>query len=129
MKINSNTLYKTAEILLGRIVPAFSGMVILLALFCLGMIMFGCHSERPKPEEIQLSALSAGTEEERSSRLDRIADLLRALDADLTYPSTRPRSTIDWILVPRNCGIADYRVQSSTLSDHHPVVAEISLPR
>ena len=34
----------------------------------------------------------AGTEEERSSRLDRIADLLRALDADLTYPSTRPRS-------------------------------------
>jgi endonuclease/exonuclease/phosphatase family metal-dependent hydrolase len=47
--------------------------------------------------------------------------------AESTYHSTRPRSTIDWILAPRNCRIVKYRVESSTLSDHRPVVAELSL--
>ena len=46
---------------------------------------------------------------------------------ELTYHSTQPASTIDWILLPKNCQIIEYRVESSTLSDHRPVVAELSL--
>ncbi len=48
---------------------------------------------------------------------------------ELTYHSSQPTSTIDWILVPKNCQIGEYRVESSTLSDHRPVVAELSLER
>lgn len=47
--------------------------------------------------------------------------------AELTYHSTQPASTIDWILVPRNWHIIEYRVEPSVLSDHRPVVAELSL--
>lgn len=46
---------------------------------------------------------------------------------ELTYHSTRPISVIDWILIPTNGHIFNYRVQSTTLSDHRPVVAELSL--
>ncbi len=57
MKISSDVLYKTAQIILSRIVPALSVLVVLFALFCLGLICistYGCHSEPPKPEEIEL---------------------------------------------------------------------------
>jgi endonuclease/exonuclease/phosphatase family metal-dependent hydrolase len=47
--------------------------------------------------------------------------------AELTFRSDQPKSIIDWILVPRNCRILDYRVNSSTLSDHRPVVAKLSM--
>ncbi len=47
--------------------------------------------------------------------------------AGQTFRADQPKWIIDWILVPRNCRILDYRVESSTLSDHRPVVAELSL--
>jgi endonuclease/exonuclease/phosphatase family metal-dependent hydrolase len=47
--------------------------------------------------------------------------------AELTYHSTQPVATIDWILVPKNCQIVEYRVEPATLSDHRPVVADLSL--
>ncbi len=47
--------------------------------------------------------------------------------AELTFHSTQPKWVIDWILVPRNLQLIDYRVESSTLSDHRPVVADILL--
>ena len=46
---------------------------------------------------------------------------------ELTYHSTQPKSTIDWVLIPRNWQFIDYRVESSTLSDHRPVVADLLL--
>lgn len=47
--------------------------------------------------------------------------------AELTFRADQPKWIIDWILVPRNCHIVDYRVNSSTLSDHRPVVAKLSM--
>ncbi len=47
--------------------------------------------------------------------------------AELTFRADQPKWIIDWILVPRNCHILDYRVESSELSDHRPVVAELSV--
>lgn len=64
MKISSDVLYKTAQIILSRIVPALSVLVVLFALFCLGLICistYGCHSEPPKPEEIELSDYDYGS--------------------------------------------------------------------
>jgi endonuclease/exonuclease/phosphatase family metal-dependent hydrolase len=49
--------------------------------------------------------------------------------AELTYHSTQPAATIDWILVPKHCQIVEYRVEPSALSDHRPVVADLSLER
>ncbi|MGD9364275.1 MAG: endonuclease/exonuclease/phosphatase family protein [Desulfobacteraceae bacterium] len=46
---------------------------------------------------------------------------------ELAYHSARPISVIDWILFPKNYQVLYYRVESSTLSDHRPVVAELSL--
>jgi endonuclease/exonuclease/phosphatase family metal-dependent hydrolase len=43
----------------------------------------------------------------------------------LTYHSTQPKSVIDWVLVPRYWQFIDYRVESSELSDHRPVVADL----
>lgn len=47
--------------------------------------------------------------------------------AEMTFPADQPEWISDWILVPRNCHVLDYRVESSTLSDHRPVVAELSM--
>jgi len=48
---------------------------------------------------------------------------------DLTFPSVKPRSVIDWILVPPSWTIRSKTVIDSTLSDHKLVVMEVELPR
>ncbi len=45
-----------------------------------------------------------------------------------TFHSTHPITTIDWILIPKQSRMLEYRVVPTTLSDHRPVVAELSLP-
>ncbi len=46
---------------------------------------------------------------------------------DFTFHSQRPQSVIDWIFVPQDSIVIDYRIESSELSDHRPVVAEVQL--
>jgi endonuclease/exonuclease/phosphatase family metal-dependent hydrolase len=46
---------------------------------------------------------------------------------EMTYPAVAPTRVIDWILIPTNWQFADYRVISSPLSDHRPVVADLQL--
>lgn len=43
----------------------------------------------------------------------------------LTFPSMKRRSVIDWILIPREARLVNYEVIDSLLSDHCPVVAEV----
>ena len=62
-----------------------------------------------------------------SSLFQRQPEQPSGSSAESTYHSTRPESIIDWILVPRNWQILEYRVESPTLSDHRPVVVELSL--
>ncbi len=44
----------------------------------------------------------------------------------LTFPSRRPRWRLDWIMASRDLHFHKYRVLSDRLSDHLPVVAEMS---
>lgn len=48
-------------------------------------------------------------------------------DGLLTFPAEQPIRVIDWVLIPRAWQFVDYRAVPTTLSDHRPVVAEISL--
>lgn len=48
-------------------------------------------------------------------------------DSEFTYHSAKPTSTIDWILAPRESPFLEYSIVPSTLSDHRPVWAQISL--
>ena len=47
----------------------------------------------------------------------------------MTFPSTEPRSIIDWILIPKDFSFRSYRVIHSTLSDHRMVAADIVVPK
>ncbi len=62
-----------------------------------------------------------------SSLFQRRPERPSGAPAEGTYPSDQPQSIIDWILVPKNCQLLDYRVEPSTLSDHRPVVASLVL--
>jgi endonuclease/exonuclease/phosphatase family metal-dependent hydrolase len=42
-----------------------------------------------------------------------------------TFPANRPRSTIDWILIPPDWNFLGYQVRSSRLSDHRLVYADV----
>lgn len=44
---------------------------------------------------------------------------------DMTFPSTAPLRVIDWILIPSSWSFAKYQVETSPLSDHLPVVADV----
>ena len=44
----------------------------------------------------------------------------------LTFPADLPNQIIDWILIPKQWRLDDYRAIDSTLSDHRPVTAAIS---
>ncbi|MDA0658415.1 MAG: endonuclease/exonuclease/phosphatase family protein [Planctomycetota bacterium] len=46
----------------------------------------------------------------------------------LTFPSMKRRSVIDWIFIPQEARLVNYEVVDSLLSDHCPVVADI-MPR
>ena len=48
-------------------------------------------------------------------------------DADCTYPSKAPDRVIDWILIPDDWRFEKFRVLSSQLSDHRPVVATVRI--
>lgn len=48
--------------------------------------------------------------------------------SELTYHSARPERLIDWVLIPADWQFVDYRVVSSTLSDHRPVVTGLLMP-
>jgi len=78
------------------------------------------HSRKDADEGNALDVLDA------SSLFQRRPEHGPVADADLTFHSAQPRSIIDWILVPRDCQVIDYRVIPSTLSDHRPVVAHLS---
>ncbi len=47
-------------------------------------------------------------------------------DAELTYRSDDPKSIIDWILVSLPLRFESHAVEPSTLSDHRPVVADVT---
>lgn len=47
--------------------------------------------------------------------------------AQFTYPTTSPNRVIDWILIPQDWRFEKYEVESSTLSDHRPVYADVEL--
>ena len=47
--------------------------------------------------------------------------------AAMTFHSDRPRSVIDWILIPSHWHFAAYRSIDTKLSDHRPVVASIEI--
>lgn len=64
-----------------------------------------------------------------SARFQRRPEQPSGSPGELTYHSARPASTIDWILVPSAWRIVEYRVEPSTLSDHRPIVAGLSLER
>lgn len=46
----------------------------------------------------------------------------------LTFHAERPRSVIDWILLPRDWKFTNYQAIDSLLSDHRPVIAEAERP-
>jgi len=45
--------------------------------------------------------------------------------SELTFRADNPKSIIDWILISNSLAFQSYKVESSDLSDHRPVVAEI----
>ena len=47
---------------------------------------------------------------------------------ELTFRSFEPINAIDWVLIPADWELAEYRVLDSQHSDHRPVIAEIELP-
>jgi len=44
--------------------------------------------------------------------------------AEFTFSTTKPRSVIDWILIPPNCKILSKKVAGGQLSDHYAVIME-----
>jgi len=49
-------------------------------------------------------------------------------ESDLTFQGSEPYCVIDWILIPRAWQFVEYHVERSTLSDHRPVYADVTLP-
>jgi endonuclease/exonuclease/phosphatase family metal-dependent hydrolase len=47
--------------------------------------------------------------------------------SDLTFPSSSPRSAIDWIVTTTNAHQSDKKIYQSNLSDHHMVTTRLSL--
>ena len=47
-------------------------------------------------------------------------------EVGFTFHSARPRSIIDWILIPRRWDFLRYEVLASGLSDHRPIIADVS---
>lgn len=45
--------------------------------------------------------------------------------SQMTFPADVPVRLIDWVLIPTSSSFQDYRVGSSELSDHRPVIATI----
>ena len=56
-----------------------------------------------------------------------VREAVTAEKANFTYSSSKPKSTIDWIIPTKPNTILEYRVIDSTLSDHRPVFARIGL--
>jgi len=46
----------------------------------------------------------------------------------MTYSTSQPSRTIDWVLIPAGWQFQEYRTIDSQLSDHRPVVADVILP-
>ncbi|KKM89727.1 hypothetical protein LCGC14_1245790 [marine sediment metagenome] len=57
----------------------------------------------------------------------RTAPTGKAEKSDLTFPSTDPKSVIDWILIPKNWQVLAKSVPASTLSDHNPVIMDVRM--
>jgi len=49
--------------------------------------------------------------------------------SDLTFRSDKPKSVIDWILIPVDAEFSSYQVKQSLLSDHLPVVSDVLLKK
>ena len=47
-------------------------------------------------------------------------------DEQLTFHADAPQNIIDWVLIPNGWSYTDYHVELSTLSDHRPVLVEVS---
>ena len=47
-------------------------------------------------------------------------------DDELTFHSANPSCVIDWVLIPLNWHFLHYKVESSRLSDHRPVYADVA---
>lgn len=66
-----------------------------------------------------------------SKSLDLLRDsgrFTRIVADQLTHPARKPDRTIDYILVPAEWELLEYRVLKSTVSDHRPVFARVRCP-
>ena len=51
-----------------------------------------------------------------------------AVDGPMTFPSTEPDQTIDFVFAPRDWTLVDHKVIQTDCSDHLPVVSTFRLP-
>lgn len=63
---------------------------------------------------------------DRGGILQRLPNSVPVPSDRLTFHSTEPNRVIDWVLIPRNAKYDKYEVIPSELSDHRPIMAEIS---
>lgn len=63
---------------------------------------------------------------DKTAHLRRFPTIRPTVNDDLTFHSAKPRSVIDWILIPRNWKFLQYSVELSQLSDHRPVCADVA---
>ena len=83
------------------------------------------------PPEFALSATSARGENavailDESTLFRRFPDAMPD-ETGMTFHADDPTRVIDWIMIPQDWRFDAYDVVDSTLSDHRPVVATISL--
>ena len=63
---------------------------------------------------------------DNSGRFQRSPTDRPLTDDDLTFHSVEPSCVIDWILIPPDWHFLQYTVESSQLSDHRPVYADVA---
>lgn len=63
---------------------------------------------------------------DESGLFQRVPMALNQQEGEFTFHSTDPRSVIDWIFIPSGWKFDWYEVIRSELSDHRPVLVEVS---
>ncbi|MEM7560803.1 MAG: endonuclease/exonuclease/phosphatase family protein, partial [Planctomycetota bacterium] len=61
-----------------------------------------------------------------SGKLQRTPMEAPQRDEQLTFHADSPQNIIDWVLIPNGWSYTDYHVELSKLSDHRPVLVEVS---
>lgn len=61
-----------------------------------------------------------------SGRFRRSPQGANATESDFTFRANLPQTVLDWVLIPQRWRFVRYAVAPSLLSDHRPVIAEVS---